>query len=524
MILLYYSQKKDNLQLPQNYLPTLASVLFQTHLATDGTLFSDLASLLALASPADIKALPLLQNNAKVRETINLYLDQMSLEQRNAFGAWLGTVMLPINITRGQQSLIRDTGNLITYLPFYNFQHLSAAQLMDGLDVLQKNTLSPIKQEFIAQRLIGIYKNLTAQDFIRLGPIICRADPEDLIVYKGTEAFPVIQDAIRNCTRDGLNLPSYLLSRLLLNNTQTVDPSVLTGEQITETAHLLPMLGVSFIQNLSPSQLLNALPTIKSVTFSPAQASIIVDKLSSVMKISSPGMLQQLGSLVVGVKSEFLLTLTSERLLSSLPSMAQQTPSFSPAQCNAIATKLWGFADVPSWLDEVEPLLFCTPLVSVLDRTGPLVINLTTSVQKPWNTQQAQAIFNKVLELKPRLIREDFLSLGTAGQGVTCKVLLEHLRANRSPSSVRKILLFLQQQHSLLHTSLKKCVVDEVYQYDFFPEVLSNFGAELALAIPVSTVKKFSVDIMDSLRALIITEPQHFLLLSRKKQDLLVDK
>lgn len=40
-------------------------------------------------------------------------------------------------------------------------------QLLDGLDVLQRNTLTPLKQEFIAQSIIGTYKNLTAAHFIR---------------------------------------------------------------------------------------------------------------------------------------------------------------------------------------------------------------------------------------------------------------------------------------------------------------------------------------------------------------------
>lgn len=53
----------------------------------------------------------------------------MTLEQQQAFGRWYSNAMPPSNITRGQQSLIRDTGNLITYLPFQSFQHLSAAQV-----------------------------------------------------------------------------------------------------------------------------------------------------------------------------------------------------------------------------------------------------------------------------------------------------------------------------------------------------------------------------------------------------------
>lgn len=42
-------------------------------------------------------------------------------------------------------------------------------QLLDGLDVLQRNTLSPLKQDFIANKLIGTYRNMTAQDLIRSG-------------------------------------------------------------------------------------------------------------------------------------------------------------------------------------------------------------------------------------------------------------------------------------------------------------------------------------------------------------------
>lgn len=40
----------------------------------------------------------------------------------------------------------------------------------------------------------------------------------------------------------------------------------------------------------------------------------------------------------------------------------------------------------------------------------------------------------------------------------------------------------------------------------------------------VSTIKKFPTDMMDTLRMMIIQEPHHFLMLSRTKQELLVDK
>ncbi|XP_056240770.1 uncharacterized protein strc1 isoform X1 [Seriola aureovittata] len=524
LILQYYSRNKGRLQLPDKYLSTMVSVLLQTHVVKDGSLFPELAPLLASASPADIQSLPSLQNNIIVRETINRNLEHMTLDQREAFGLWYSKVMSPSNISRGHQSLIRDTGNLITYLPFRNFQHLSSAQLLDGLDVLQRNNLTSLKQEFIARSLISTFTNLTAQDFTRLGKLSCLADPKDLLVYKGTEASSVIQDIVMNCTREGLNLSNHLISSLLLNSTELKAPSSLSPAQLAELPHLLPLLGVTFLQGLTPSQLHAVLPALDSVSFSPAQASVIVDKLSSTTTLTAPGQLQELGSLIMGMKTETLLTLTSDRLLSSLPAMAQHTPGLSPPQANAIATKLWGFPEVVSWLDDVEPLLYCTPLLSVLARTRLLVNNSINLSTKPWNTQQAKAIFREVLDNKPNMVKQHFLSLGTLGQGVNCKVLKERFQADSSPSAVIRILAVLRQQPGPLHTSLKKCVIEELYQLEFFSELLKNLGAEIALSMPVSTIKKFPADMMDTLRKMIIQDPRHFLLLARTKQELLVDK
>uniref|UniRef100_A0A3B4WAQ7 Stereocilin 1 n=1 Tax=Seriola lalandi dorsalis TaxID=1841481 RepID=A0A3B4WAQ7_SERLL len=391
LILQYYSRNKGRLQLPDKYLSTMVSVLLQTHVVKDGSLFPELAPLLASASPADIQSLPSLQNNI-IRETINRNLEHMTLDQREAFGLWYSKVMSPSNISRGHQSLIRDTGNLITYLPFRNFQHLSSAQL---------------------------------------GKLSCLADPKDLLVYKGTEASSVIQHIVMNCTREGLNLSNHLISSLLLNSTELKAPSSLSPAQLAELAHLLPLLGVTFLQGLTPSQLHAVLPALDSVSFSPAQ----------------------------------------------------------------------GFPEVVSWLDDVEPLLYCTPLLSVLARTRLLVNNSINLSTKPWNTQQ----------------------LGTLGQGVNCKVLKERFQADSSPSAVIRILAVLRQQPGPLHTSLKKCVIEELYQLEFFSELLKNLGAEIALSM-VSTIKKFPADMMDTLRKMIIQDPRHFLLLARTKQELLVDK
>lgn len=98
-------------------------------------------------------------------------------------------------------------------------------------------------------------------------------------------------------------------------------------------------------------------------------------------------------------------------------------------------------------------------------------------------------------------------SLGTLAQGVSCKVLQESLLADSSRPAVRKILSLLRQQPGPLHTSLvkthiiswppagaqyvrlpssgqKTCVIDELYRFEFFSELLQDLGAEIALSIP----------------------------------------
>lgn len=45
----------------------------------------------------------------------------------------------------------------------------------------------------------------------RLGNLSCLADPDDLLVYKDSETFGVIQNLILNCTRAKRSLPSRLV-------------------------------------------------------------------------------------------------------------------------------------------------------------------------------------------------------------------------------------------------------------------------------------------------------------------------
>nr|XP_015806151.2 stereocilin [Nothobranchius furzeri] len=239
--------------------------------------------------------------------------------------------------------------------------------------------------------------------------------------------------------------------------------------------------------------------------------------------------LQDLGSLILGLKTETLLTFTSDKLLSVLKALSKNKQAscqkgLRPPEANAIATKLWGFPEVVNWLNDVAPLLSCTPLLSVLPRIHLLALNASNTTREPWNTQQAEAIFNYLFSSNPNLVKQNFLSLGSLGQGVSCKVLQDRFRADPTPSSATNILAILRQQPRLLHTALKNCVIEGLYPFDFFTQLLQDFGVEIALSMSMSTFSKFSPGMMDTLRKMIVEKPSYFLVWPATKQLLLVDR
>ncbi|XP_063046018.1 stereocilin [Engraulis encrasicolus] len=531
-ILQYFNGNRHKLQLSEEYLQNMVSVFFQVHLPRDPSLFPDLLPLFSMASPQDILALPDMQHNPNVISTINALLPSLSMDRRVAFGRWYSRGVSRANLTEAQGglSIIRDTGHLIAYLPFQHFQHFSPAQLLDGLDVLLDSSLSSLKQHFIAQSVAGSFRNLTAQQFESLGNLTCLADPEDLKLYANTEAFTAIQENIRKCAAQGQQLPSSMVSGLMLTPSQLSSPSSLSAESLAQLSPFLPQMGTDFLSKLNPSQLNAALPNLASVPFSPAQAAVIVNKLAASGSLSEPGRLSALGSLVSGVQVETLWRIPPDSLLASLPNISLQSrPGLTAPQQNTITTKLWGSPEVTKWLDKLEALLPVTPLLSLHIRRGQLIANITTTCNKTWNTQQAIALFEAMEKDRGKQRRgamsiQDFIALGTIGPGVSCLAMRRLFQSPPSLAAVKEVLLFLRTQPVALHTSVKNCLIDELYQLDLYSEVIGELGAQIALSLPVSTIKKFTLDMMKALRQMILEEPQYFMMLPTNKKLLVVDK
>ncbi|KAI5088774.1 stereocilin-like, partial [Silurus meridionalis] len=464
LILHYYNRNQEILQLTQNYLRTMLSVLIQTHLKQDAALFYDLVPLLSLSQPEEIISLPPLQTNliAQIKminmtilfvnlshriNLINSIIPGLSSDQRQAFGSWFSQSLSAANVTAGGPSFIQDFGNLIAYLPFHSFQHLSPAQVLNGLDVLLKNNLGAMKQQFVAQSVFGLYKNLTAEQLSRLANLTCQANVGDLLAYVGTSTFPVIQENIRTCITHGTSVPSYMIfSVLFVNGSELQSPATLSPQKVSQLVPLLPLLGVEFLQQLSQAQLVPVLSALTSIPFTPTQCHI---------------------------------------------------HTWNTLQDH-----------IHAWNTQQDHIHTWNTLQDHIHA---------------WNTQQDH-IQKQKCNMGPHTHGICNRSLGTVAQGISCNVLVKLFQNSLSMSSIRDLLQVLREQPVPLQPSLKRCLIEELYKSNFFPELLGEMGAQIALAIPISTIKTFSTVIMDSLRRMFVLDPQYFLLMPRIKQSMLVDK
>lgn len=142
------------------------------------------------------------------------------------------------------------------------------------------------------------YANEVLSMHFRLGTLTCQANVNDLLAYVNTSVFPVIQENIRTCVSQGISFPSSMvrnkpehcfshmlvivviichvcndsqISSVLFSGNAFQSPASLSPQNVSQLAPLLPLLGVEFLQQLSPSQLMPAFSVLTSVPFTPTQ-------------------------------------------------------------------------------------------------------------------------------------------------------------------------------------------------------------------------------------------------------------
>ncbi|XP_039627283.1 stereocilin [Polypterus senegalus] len=422
-------------------------------------------------------------------------------------------------------AFVKEVGALLACLPFNKFQQLSAAQMLVNVEKLLAVPMTNLQQQFLAQSILKAYTNLTSQDFKRLGNLTCLGHTVDLLPYLHTPAMDIIKKNIQSCLRMGFIVPSEMISLFLVNSTFLNNVSALSIEQLNDLAVVMPKLGLPFLKQLLPSQVEALLPVLSSVQFSPFQAQELVDKLFLSKSDILPVTLSSLGSLITGVRPEILRGLSEDTLAYGLANISNWKSLLNPVQKATIASKLWASNRVKEWFDILEPLVSETPLLIVKSQLNALLSNISATSRMSWNNQQANLLFRETHRDKG-IRTESFLqSLGKILQGIDCTTIGNLLASSTSPSSASyQILLFFQQVAVQLPSALKQCIIEQMSNVSLTTVLLQDLGAQVAVELPISKVKRLSTDVMQSLRTMIIQDPNEFLSLPKIRQVLLVDK
>ncbi|XP_067827229.1 stereocilin-like [Heptranchias perlo] len=360
---------------------------------------------------------------------------------------------------------------------------------------------------------------MAASDFERLGRLICSASTQDLIPYKqNLQVLDIIKKQLLNCISDQIFVPNELLTEFLVRTTSVTDQGVLITDELASMAGLLPILGLSFIKQLHSAQIQAILPELSTVNFSPVQAREIIDKILQDVSITEE-LLSGLGSAVIGLSPSILQVIPTGLLVHALPSMAEYESELSPVQKQVIVNKLWE-SDNVKWLKDLDSLIKDIPLLSLRSKVNMLLSNTTDTTQMKWSVQQAQMLFRKVLEANNHNMTEDlFSSLGFVARGVDC-LTLKHLV---TPNTFLKLLRFFQDLPIDLQVPLRNCILESANSFVLSTETVQRMRPQLLFDLQLGKIRRFSIDMTQSLLRILVENPIPFLKIPSSKQSLMVD-
>ncbi|XP_052417085.1 stereocilin [Carassius gibelio] len=223
----------------------------------------------------------------------------------------------------------------------------------------------------------------------------------------------------------------------------------------------------------------------------------------------TPQRVSELGPFLPLLGSSVLQQLTSAQLMPALSTLA--SVPFTPVQflklalpgsehLSRLGSLVSGVKVETLWTLPTDILLEALPAMS-LQTPGLTPPQVNTIISKLWGSSSVSQWMDKV---NPLLSSTPLLSVIAQVPQLLIRDTAVHTR--------------------LWNTQQKKCVIEELYEFGFFSDLLGDLGSQIALSLPLSTIKKFPQDEMDSLRKVIIQDPYYFLLLPSTKQAVLVDR
>ncbi|XP_048418830.1 stereocilin isoform X3 [Stegostoma tigrinum] len=509
----------NGLQIQDDLKRVMASVYFNRILLVNPNIFLEFDNFLPLLSASEIQALPAIMDKEQVLYMVNQSFGKLSSDQRRAFIQWAVNSEQYSNISTWSLKFLHQIGSLLVYLPFEKFQLLTHLQILNSLNVLLMNNLTTVQERFVIRSILKEGIAMTASEFDSLGRLICSATTWDLRFYKqNLHVFDIIKKQLLKCIGNQIFVPNELLTEFLVRTTSVTNQEILMNDELLSMAGLLPILGVSFIKQLQPSQIQAMLPELSAMTFSPVQAREITDKILQNVSITEE-LLSNLGSLVIGLSPSIMQVIPTALLVHAMPSIAEYGWKLNPVQKLIIVNKLWDSGNI-KWIKDLESLIRDIPLISLRSKLSTLLSNINDTRQMKWSVQQAQLLFRKVLEANGHNMTEElFTSLGFVARGVDCLTLKRLI----TPSAFLTLLQFFRDLPVEMPVPLRNCILEAMNGFVFSMETMRSMQPQLLFDLQLLKIRRFSNTMTQRLLQIMVENPVHFLKIPSSKQSLIVD-
>ncbi|XP_056135330.1 stereocilin [Lampris incognitus] len=487
-------------------------------------LFVDLSQFIPFMSVSDIMSFPAsLMVNDSVLLAIRDHSSEMKSPQKQAFVKRLLQSSVVGDVPTWPPYFLSSILPLLPYLPVSHFQQLTSHQLRPLVELLGNSSLDGTRGRHVLRTVLNTRKNLTSDDILRLGTLVCYLHPVDLRPFLQVSSLSsALLQQLGHCISKGFISASGRLSSWLIPAVQKLNASSMSSADLPTLVGLLPELGAPFLQSLPTQQLLELLTQPGLHPYSPSQAFQILSRISKDTNLTLET-LCRLKPLHAGLSPSALRDLHLSEISRSTDCqcwrglLTELRPGHRAMLYSALQKALdQGLKNITLKVDCFLPLI---PLKKLTEAVNGDTILRDISIYRDlrWSPQQAQFLFKKINELE-NITGASVGKLGHIASGMTC----DWLRLWTNDTDFLELLQFVSELHGGMRAALRKCVVEELSKQ---PEIdLDVLNAWFTARLPVKMIERLS---NISLRAILDYIQGHFpdfLKLPRYRQMNLAEK
>ncbi|XP_078388347.1 stereocilin [Cetorhinus maximus] len=292
------------------------------------------------------------------------------------------------------------------------------------------------------------------------------------------------------------------VAHLLATHLRRQNTSAFTPRNLEALAGLLPVLGVSFLQNLPAHQRSILISSIDSVPFSTAQVHQLVSEIIQDRNITAE-IICRFARFLPGFSPSVLRSVPASAVASACPCFTPVLSQLSRTQKAVVLEALRTVrSDDGRWFAQFGCLVPFIPLKDLVFDAESFLRNRSLFSSWKWSPQQAQFIFKKI-QASSNTTEHSILSLGNVAWGADCGTL----QKQGLDSEFLELVRFLSEMPSGIRQSLRKCIIKELGRR---PGILRDdvllMGPEMVANLPLKILNSLS---NDSVRAILDHVTRH---------------